>query len=425
MLTRGAVSALAKYRANGIVAITVLVTVVFTSCDSGMDVRDVDGNIGDDALVHAAKRYYEEYSEQDNMLVGKTGSDSIAAILADMVREYPPDWTQAVTWPDGKEFSRIATLIGVAKSATSFSHDSIAVVRTLVARAGTDGKIVDGHLVEFISADPIVQSDFPIYVKQWLERDFKDNKVIFAEYSLSYAHEQSSLYVPGENELRSVSIELKRMDTTGKIAAKVLVCYETGPIYRLDGIPVVTTTCVWRDDGGGDDDDGCPEDGCDPSGGDDDEDEEDEDSQCTEDQKAIAEEYMKDGWAESDWPCEIFVDADINGRRGTHDHLAGYLSPGFKSGRDAVESYMSITYQIGTDITSDWRCPTGNVNAGSTVPKSTHVQGRAGDFTASGFDEDMWDKFEEAAIAAGKTWNSPYGPDRSSGEYDEHIHIHW
>ncbi len=224
---------------------------------------------------------------------------------------------------------------------------------------------------------------------------------------------------------------------------KIEVCWQDQEYERCNRLArsvVITCVCVsgcFDDDdgggdtgGGGDDDDDGKGGGVSGNGGgdddeDDEEEEEEEDSQCTEDQKAIAEEYKKDGWAESDWPCETFVDADINGNTGTHDHLAGYLSGGFKSGRDAVQSYMSNNHQIGIDITSDWRCPTGNVNAGSTVPKSTHVQGRAGDFTASGFDQDMWDKFERAAIAAGKTWNSPYGPDRSSGEYDGHIHIHW
>ena len=135
-------------------------------------------------------------------------------------------------------------------------------------------------------------------------------------------------------------------------------------------------------------------------------------SQCTEDQEAIAKEYDS-----AEWPCEKFVDSVTPGD-GTDNHSTGYLSGAYKSGRDAVWSYMSSEFGVSGWIGSDWRCPEGNTRVGG-VSGSQHVQGTAGDFTADGFDETMWEKFEKAAIDAGRGWNS------AKGRYTSHIHIDW
>ncbi|MYA32209.1 MAG: hypothetical protein F4164_02900 [Gemmatimonadales bacterium] len=137
--------------------------------------------------------------------------------------------------------------------------------------------------------------------------------------------------------------------------------------------------------------------------------------ECTDDQIAIAAEYNDP----AAWPCTNFVDAVTPGT-GTHGHTTGYLTVGFVSGSSVVLSEVAAAGVSGAFITSDWRCPTGNAAVGG-VPGSTHVAGRAGDFTAPGFDEDMHDDFLAAANSADASWISPYG---GSG-YTGHIHIHW
>ena len=135
--------------------------------------------------------------------------------------------------------------------------------------------------------------------------------------------------------------------------------------------------------------------------------------ECSDDQVAIAEEYN-----DSNWPCDKFVDAVTSGA-GTHGHATGYLDPSYTSGRDAVFAQVGL-HGISPWITSDWRCPEGNSSVGG-VAGSQHVQGTAGDFTASGFDAAMHEQFRLAGIAAGRGWSSPYG----SGGYTTHIHIDW
>ena len=137
--------------------------------------------------------------------------------------------------------------------------------------------------------------------------------------------------------------------------------------------------------------------------------------ECTEDQEAIAAEYDADG----EWPCDKFDDAVTHGD-GTHGHDTGFLASSYKSGRSAVWSYMATNHGVSGWIDSDWRCPDGNA-AVDGAGGSQHVQGLAGDFDATGFDEAMHDDFEEAASAAGAGWWSPYG----SNGYTGHIHIDW
>ncbi|WP_419167646.1 hypothetical protein [Candidatus Palauibacter sp.] len=90
----------------------------------------------------------------------------------------------------------------------------------------------------------------------------------------------------------------------------------------------------------------------------------------------------------------------------------------------------------GAVITSDWRCPEGNLIVGATG--LTHVEGRAGDFRAPGFLDEpdganatpeeaaaaraLHRKFVDAAGAAPATWASPFG---YRGTHKDHIHICW
>ncbi len=129
----------------------------------------------------------------------------------------------------------------------------------------------------------------------------------------------------------------------------------------------------------------------------------------------------------SGWGSELNIPVCAPGRGGQRKGGAEV------SGRDTLETYMSDNHQIGIRINSDWRCPDGNRAVGG-VPTSDHMQGTAGDFTASGFDVGMWEKFEEAAMdVAGARQTSGFKggkPENRRGRnrtwnYSSYIHIDW
>ena len=138
---------------------------------------------------------------------------------------------------------------------------------------------------------------------------------------------------------------------------------------------------------------------------------------CTEDQEAIAEEY-----ADEDWPCDVFTDYGITHGDGTHGHDAGYLSTAFISGSATVFSEVAADGVSGAFLTSDWRCPMGNAAVGGSGT-SSHMDWRAGDFDAPGFDQDMHATFDDEASTAGAAWWSGYGT--GYNQYTGYIHINW
>ncbi len=79
--------------------------VAFISCDSGIEVGDLSTHDSDE-MVQTVRTYYEEFSK----IYAKSSGDSIRTeVLAEMVRQYPPDWSQAVTWSDGQGGSHLVT----------------------------------------------------------------------------------------------------------------------------------------------------------------------------------------------------------------------------------------------------------------------------------------------------------------------------
>ncbi len=147
--------------------------------------------------------------------------------------------------------------------------------------------------------------------------------------------------------------------------------------------------------------------------------------ECTEDQLAIAAEYRTHGFNAEEWPCTIFTHGVTHGD-GTDGHTSGFLTDGFLTGSVSVESAVS-----GARVNSDWRCPVGNAVIPNSSPKSQHVLGTAGDFDAPDFDLARWEKFREAARAAGASnWSKyPDTPECAASPsgwcYSTYIHIDW
>lgn len=146
---------------------------------------------------------------------GKIGNDStIAAVLAAMVRKYPPDWDKMETWSDGKGGYLAATLLGSNQPMISPSDSRLSVIRTLIADVDSDGKILTGQLVEFVGIG-LKASLLQDYVKMWLAGDFDELQILVAEYSIGYASTQAFLYKPDEKP-QSIAMKLARKTGTGK-----------------------------------------------------------------------------------------------------------------------------------------------------------------------------------------------------------------
>lgn len=200
--------------------VTTLISVVFIGCDSGIDVEGVV--ISDSEAIEAAQRFYEGF----HGLRAKSSGDSIRAfVLAEMVRQYPPDWTQAVAWPDGRGGMHVVTLIGVDKPATSFSHDDVSVVRTLMANVNSAGRVTSSRLVEFISSDPLDRSQFQHYAKQWVVGDYDATKILVSEYTLGFGSEKAYLFLSSDSALFSVDISLKEITRRGKTQDEEYWCW--------------------------------------------------------------------------------------------------------------------------------------------------------------------------------------------------------
>ncbi len=142
-----------------------------------------------------------------------------------MVRQYPPDWAQAVAWPDGRGGMHVVTLIGVDKPATSFSHDDVFVVRTLMADVNSAGIATASRLLEFISSDPLDRSQFQYYAKQWLVSDYDATKMLVSEYTLDFESEKAYLFLSSDSALFSVDISLKEITRQGKAQDETYWCW--------------------------------------------------------------------------------------------------------------------------------------------------------------------------------------------------------
>ncbi len=168
-------------------------------------------------------------------------------------------------WTGGDGGFHVATILGADKPAVSFSHDSVAVVRTLVADLDNDGEVIETLLVEFVSSDPLNPAFFLDYVKQWQNQNYGENKVLAAEYSLGYEAMQAYLYNPADSVLTPASLSLERREKAGKAPEEGIYFCWVSDFIRTGGVCVgdppndscgdregrVEITCVYMDIGGG------------------------------------------------------------------------------------------------------------------------------------------------------------------------------
>ena len=123
------------------------------------------------------------------------------------------------------EGMHVVTLIGVDKPATSFSHDDVSVVRTLMANVNSAGRVTSSRLVEFISSDPLDRSQFQYYAKQWLVSDYDATKMLVSEYTLDFESEKAYLFLSSDSALFSADISLKEITRQGKAQDETYWCW--------------------------------------------------------------------------------------------------------------------------------------------------------------------------------------------------------
>ena len=173
----------------------------------------------------------------------------IVAVLAEMVRQYPPDWKNAETWDTGDGGYFLATLLGQNVIDISPTDPKVSVIRVLVADVNLDGKVVPGsmHLVEFAGRDLDI-TQFKSYVNQWLKGDFGDTPILVAEYTVGYASAGAFFYQPGKEPTR-VTMALRRSTVEGKAPPTYdTICYtvvewEEQCLVAED--PPMGETCEW------------------------------------------------------------------------------------------------------------------------------------------------------------------------------------
>lgn len=254
-----------------VITLAVCALLVLPHCDGGFVPDTGPPPNSTAARIQAIQAWYDTaLSEEQNAPlvlpegVGKVAGDStIAAALAAMVRQFPPDWDQIKTWDNGTGGYIAATVLG--SDATSPSDPRVSVVRTLVVDADVDGRILSGHLVEFVAPDLDV-SQFRDYVVQWQAGDFGNKRMLVAEYTIGYASTQAFAYEPGKDPI-PIAMRLKEQSGPGKTEA-TWYCWVTDQYYievcepymgdrpPEDEVCVSRTTiemtCVRQDDDGDD-----------------------------------------------------------------------------------------------------------------------------------------------------------------------------
>ena len=266
------------------ITLAAIMGLALTSCDSGIDVEDLDYSARHAALIEATKDYYDMATAD---VRGKSANDSLETkkMLHGMRKAYPPDWTLATVWSDGNGGFHVATILGSDKPNTSFSHSEIGVIRSVIADTDSEGKVVDARIVEFFSLSPLQHKDLQHYAKGWLASDFGGNKIVTSEYDLRYAQKEAFVHSPDTSYKHLVPVRLDRVSRPGKIQADEWICYvsrldlvfycrydpDRNVYYdcEIDSYEVEMTCYLEEDDDNGDDDSGGgdDDDGDDDSGG--------------------------------------------------------------------------------------------------------------------------------------------------------------
>ena len=144
--------------------ITFLLTLCVVSCDSLSGDPEPALPPAGDSKTALAQAWYEEALVRTQTRMGK---QEHPAVLAAMVKQYPPDWSQAVSLPIGSGITRVTTVLGPQQPATTRSHTTLAAVRTISVDVSQNNEVVGSRLLELVSPDSLAPGSFADYVRQW------------------------------------------------------------------------------------------------------------------------------------------------------------------------------------------------------------------------------------------------------------------
>ena len=190
----------------------ILISVTLLGCDSGVHVENRHDSIS--ASINAAQQFYNDYHKHNSPL---TEDSTEVLVLAEMVRQYPPDWTKAVAWSDGQGGMYVATIIGRDKPSRSFSHPDISVLRIVLVEIGLDGIVTASRVLKFMSTDSLDQTRIQYYVNQWQSGKYETPRVLVAEFTLGLEPQVSQSSMPLDRQQIPADLSLREITKQGKV----------------------------------------------------------------------------------------------------------------------------------------------------------------------------------------------------------------
>ncbi len=432
---------------------------VLSSCDSGVDFSSLEDIAPNDGLTAKARAWYVEQVEigvSENLSKIEGDEDSLALLA--FIEKFLPDWNESVVLSlDGTEETLVLTT--TLGEYTDERYDSTMYhIRTLVMNMEPSGDIVSGSIVAFSSEKELSKNDFANYVEQYVAKDFGEMEMTVSRYTVLFEGIDAYLYRPGGIPLElSIKLvkeqvdinQLDKFNSMNFITKGSTICYShcyvsfgrtcsypaSDPSSRICGaydVEVICSTYCFDGPmigGGGDGSGGGGGNGGGDNGNDGDE------EKCKYSQKIcdLIQEYKDIGIAEYKIPSPNEFTSHLSGRYFTWNELNGGWKNGTEKGKHKPYGVFHSRLLTGIDnireeynqpihLSSGYRCPQGNTDAGSEYPAiSYHMFGRAADMT-TGNSPIIFNKLNRIIGQVAKYLE---GEPMSSYPNDGHLHLEY
>ena len=399
---------------------------LLSSCDSGPNLSSIDDPSASGAPVAKVRAWYDDHIQTafsgglvSSGGLAKTSADVDSLTLAAFVEKFPPDWDTAILLSSDDGRKTMATTLGQYTD-EKYEENSYHV-RTILFDLDASRNVESGTIIVFSSHEKLYKDNFHIYMKQYLENDYRDVDMMVSRYTTLFEPIDAFAHRPGQAPLE-LSIGFSETEITpgalGKLGSTDPVinysvssppCYRscyfvlfgwtcTGnliggpPDYSDPGNqgcrPHYYINCVSRCFGSSGSGSGSPPTGVNPPGGN----EEEEEDECDYTEKIcdLIEEYEDIGVSSSRIPSANSFSTHLSGEFFTWRELNGGWSDGSEYG--AHKPYGIFSSSLLSDIdemrrvygpislSSGYRCPQGNTDVGSRYrTTSKHMFGRAVD----------------------------------------------
>ena len=406
-------------------------------CDSGANFSSLDDIALNDGVTAKARAWYSEQLqfEISGRLSKVEGDEDSLALLA-FIEKFPPDWNEAVVLSlDGTEETLVLTT--TLGEYTDERYDSTMYhVRTLVMDMEPSGDVASGVIVAFSSEQELSKLDFDNYVEQYIVKDFGETDMTVSRYTVLFEGIDAYLYrlnnTPIELDINYISRQLgvneldkyELINSIGKniFASCYIDCYVvefgeicsgpiSGQLVESCGGRQLTTCVVYCSfpNNTNSNDNSNPnnnnENGSGGDGYDNENDTEDNDKnpyvkdkeKCNYNTKIcnLIKEYKKIGVPEYKIPHAVEFITFLKGKYFNWNELNGHWSDGSEYGKhnpygvfdtNLLNNIDNIRKEYGKaiKISSGYRCPQGNTDAGSEYPTtSKHMFGHAIDMVTN------------------------------------------